>query len=183
MDSSKQPVMSKVNLGFYKNPVFWFALVYVTSLVATFVTMDRTARDNYFFGSQFRTSSNELQFSKMLFYPYGTSSVSDILLTFTTSPPFMYLLVVTITVLSFVDLTKKMSYFYAMMYSFIVLFVLFVIHSVVINLIIGTENLPVEPKPEQDITYSLYYKTKWISTAVLSPIYIMIIVFLARLGK
>ena len=70
-------------------------------------TMDRTARDNYFLGSQFRTSSNELQFSKMLFYPYGTSSVSDILLTFTTSPPFMYLLVVTITVLSFVDLTKK----------------------------------------------------------------------------
>jgi len=81
-----------------------------------------------------------------------------------------------------VDLTKKMSYFYAIMYSFICLFVLYLVHSVTINVILGVDKLPVEPEPEE-VSYNAYYKTKWIATTVLSPIYVMLLVFLGRLGK
>lgn len=180
MDSVKST--AKVSLSFYKNPVFWFIAVYVSVIVGGYVYMDTETRDEYLYGSQFRDGSGNLQISKMLFYPYGTSTVGDILLTVFTSPLFLYLLVVSVTVLSFVDLTKKMSYFYAIMYSFICLFVLYLVHSVTINVILGVDKLPVEPEPEE-VSYNAYYKTKWIATTVLSPIYVMLLVFLGRLGK
>ncbi len=161
------------SVAFYKSPVFYIFITYVVALVVMFhyTTVD----------SKFVTKDGKFQVGKLLMYPHGFSTVPNIIKTIFTGPISLYLLIVTVLMSSFVEMRNDsyMPYFYGLAFSYLLLFLLFMIHSISINKLMDPATI--QNSYDSDVkTYNGLYRTQWYYLTLVSPIYSFILTYIGR---
>ena len=166
---------------FYKSPVFYSFTIYVISLIIYYLTSDPITIKEYIFGDTYMQESS-IQVSKLFTYPYGLSSVPNIIKTLVSNPIILYLLLFSLLLFSnIVDINKEgyKPYFYSGMFNYIFIIILYLVHVFVINYIIKPKNMDFRPKPK-DVSYASLYKTQWLVLLILSPIYMCVLLYSMR---
>ena len=170
-----------IQLQFYKNPVFIVFAIYIITIFGIYFNMTNVTKNNYVFSNKFRDSANDIHWLDMLFYPYGLGLMGIL-----SSPIMLYLLLGIFLTVNIIDplQTSNQAYFYSVMFSFLVILVLFVIHMLIFHYIINPENVEIEVTlGDQDKikkTYEDFYRTQWLLLIVFSPIIITTIVYAIR---
>ena len=170
-----------IQLQFYKNPVFIVFAIYIITIFGIYFNMTNVTKNNYVFSNKFRDSANDIHWLDMLFYPYGLGLMGIL-----SSPIMLYLLLGIFLTVNIIDplQTSNQAYFYSVMFSFLVILVLFVIHMLIFHYIINPENVEIEVTlGDQDKikkTYEDFYRTQWLLLIVFSPIIITTVVYAIR---
>lgn len=172
------------SVKFYKSPVFYTWITYCTIIVVFYMTTGNTTKNNYIFSNKFRDDQGNVAWTDILIYPYGVSTVPNIIKSMFTGPIPLYLLFFTMLFTSVIDVTNGniQPYFYGIMASYFVLFIIFMIHVLTINKFIGPKNIsiPTNMKKDKDVTYGALYRTQWILLLFLSPFYALMVSYIAR---
>jgi len=191
---------------FYKNPVLIIFVLYIIIIYGTYSSMDDYVKDSYVYNNKFRDSDGEIHWLDIITYPYDYSSyvcehcshtglgwlwrvlagprkVASIILS---SPIMVYLLVGIYLTVKTIDSHQKrnQAYFYSVMFSFLVILVMFVIHVFIFHFIIDTKDINIELRlgdPDNvKKTYEAFYRTQWLLLVVFSPIIISGVVYVTR---
>ena len=162
-------------LKFYKSPTFYSFTVYLIVLIVLYVTTDPLTLKDHIFGETFMKGES-IEISKLFTYPFGVSSVPNIIKTLVSNPIILYLLFFSLLFSNFIDINKEgyIPYFYSGMFNYIFILLLYLIHVIVINYIIKPETMDIRPKPK-DMSYASLYKTQWLVLLILSPIYMCVL--------
>lgn len=151
-------------------------------------------KNNYVFSNKFRSNQGDINWSSILFFPYDPSSSTLSIIKVLTTPPIMwYLFIFSVFFTTMIDSSQesRQTYFYAVLASWLVILILFAIHSLIFNFIIKPEGVNVELQVSTDVavtkTYIEFYRTQWLLLVTLSPIYVIILLYsirkLGRAGK
>jgi hypothetical protein len=175
--------------GFYKDPVFICITLYTLFIFITYINMGETVKRSYVFNNKFRDRYGKIYWNYILTYPYNPYKSTGSLIMSAISPPIIwYLTTFTILIQFFIDLNQVQyqAYFYSLMFSYLLLMILFSIHIIVFNLILQPQFTNVELQLDGDEdsdkkTYKGFYRTQWILLLFLSPIYVCFIVYIFRL--
>jgi len=185
-------------LQFYKNPVFIGFCIYVLTVVVVYSSMAEINKVDYVFSNKFR-NDGDIMWSAILYYPYDPySSTASLIKVLATPPIIWYLVVFTLfftTIINTLGESKK-TYFYAVMASWLVILILLTLHMVIFNFIIDPEQVTIElaldkkgtkgkkGKQDKKHTYIEFYRTQWLLLITLSPIYVIMLLYIIRkLGK
>ena len=176
-----------IQLNFYKNPVFISFSIYILIIFGLYFNMSNNVKNNYIFSDKFRTSTNNIFWKYILYYPYDPNSSTGSLIKVILTPPIMwYLVIYTLFFTSIVDPSQasRQAYFYAIMASYLVLLILFTIHVGIFNNIVSPENVDIELElgDQNNVkkTYESFYRTQWVLLLFLSPIYVFILMYIFR---
>lgn len=170
-----------IQLQFYKNPVFIVFAIYMITVFGIYFNMNEGTKNTYIFSNKFRDSTNDIHWLDIITYPYGLGLKGIFY-----SPIMLYLLLGIYLIVNIIDplQTSNQAYFYSVMFSFLVILVLFVIHMVIFHYIINPEKVKVEltlGDPDKiKYTYEDFYRTQWLLLIVFSPIIITTIVYAIR---
>ena len=172
------------NIKFYKSPVFFVWLFYITSLTIFYMTLENSTKNNYIFSDKFRDDKGDIKWIDILKYPHGLSTVPNIIKSMFTGPIPLYLLFFTMLFTSVINVTNGnvQPYFYGIMVSYFILFVIFMIHVLTINKFIEPKNIDISTnmKKDKNVTYGSLYRTQWILLLFLSPLYALMVLYIAR---
>jgi len=172
---------------FYKNPVFIVFFLYTLFITISYLNMDKSTKNKYVFSDKFRDSSNTIHWLNIISYPYDFSkSTLNKLKIICTSPLTLYLLFILPIILNIIETSHKYKvYFYTVMFSYLMLIILFTIHVIIFKFIINPEKVNIElhilTKEQVKKTYESFYRTQWVLLFFLSPILITICVYIDRL--
>ena len=76
------------------------------------------------------------------------------------------------------------AYFYMIMFSLLLLLILFTIHILIFNFIISPKDQDIElrlgDQTKQNKSYESFYRTQWVLLFTLSPIYVCIMLYIIR---
>jgi hypothetical protein len=176
-----------IQFKFYKNPIFIVLSLYVILIFGTYFNMNDDTKNSYVFADKFRDEVGHIYWMDILTYPYNPAkSTSSLIYSFVTSPILWYLLLFTGIFQDFIDIKQvpHQAYFYPIMFSYLILLILFTIHMVIFNFIIDPKNTDVElrlgDQNKVDKSYNAFYRTPWILLFTLSPIYVCIVVYIIR---
>ena len=176
-------------LQFYKNPVFIGFCIYIILVIVVYSSMNEITKVDYVFSNKFR-NEGDILWSKILYYPYDPSSSTASLIKVLVTPPIMwYLVIYTLFFTTIIDTSKdsRKTYFYAIMASWLVILLLISLHVLIFNFLIKPETVTIElplDKQKNKQTYIEFYRTQWLLLFVLSPIYVIFVLYIARkLGK
>ena len=79
---------------------------------------------------------------------------------------------------------RNQAYFYSVMFSFLFILVMFVIHVIVFHFIIDPKKVKIDltlgDQDKVEKTYESFYRTQWLLLIVFSPIIISIVVYVTR---
>jgi hypothetical protein len=176
-----------IQVQFYKNPVFLVFFMYSMFMFITYASMSDDTKNSYVFNDKFRNDMG-IRWKDMITYPYDTSkSVSSFLAGYFIAPIVWYVLVYSSLVTSFVDVSQAKSYqayFYSVMFSYLVLVILFTIHVIIFNFVDHPKQSDIEldiGDPDMvDVSYEGFYRTQWILLLFLSPIFVSLVVYVLR---
>jgi len=184
MDAVKGVTNDITSIKFYKSPVFYTCILYITILLVFYMTMENSTKNNYIFSNKFRDEQGNVSWKDILIYPHGVSTVPNIIKTMFTGPILLYLLFFTTLFTSVMNVNSGnvQPYFYGIMISYFVLFVIFMIHVFMINSLIGPKNIniPTNMKKDKEVTYGSLYRTQWILLLFLSPLYSLTTLYITR---
>lgn len=173
---------------FYKNPVFIVFFLYTLFIATSYLNMDKSTKNKYVFSDKFRDSSNTIHWLNIISYPYDFSkSTMNKLKIIFTSPLTLYLLFILPIILNIIEPSHKTYkvYFYTVMFSYLMLMILFTIHFIIFKIRFGLSPIKIElhilPKDKVKKTYEAIYRTQWVLLFFLSPILITICVYIDRL--
>ena len=176
-----------VQFQFYKNPVFIVLSLYTIFIFGSYLNMTKYIKDSYVFNDKFRDDIGHIYWLDIISYPYDFSkSTANKVKIMSLSPIILYLFIGTYIIISFIDPLQpsNQAYFYTIMFSFLLLLILFSLHIFIVNFIIKPENVNVELRlgdaNTNKKTYSSFYRTQWVLLFTLSPIYISIVVYIIR---
>ena len=170
-----------IQLQFYKNPVFIVFTIYMITVFGIYLSMNEGMKNIFVFSNKFRDSAGDIHWLDIITYPYGIGSKGVF-----GSPIMLYLLLGIFLIVNIIDplQTSNQAYFYSVMFSFLVILVLFVIHMIIFHYIINPENVIVEltlGDPDKiKKTYEDFYRTQWLLLIVFSPIIITTVVYAIR---
>ena len=170
-----------IQLQFYKNPVFIVFAIYMITVFGIYFNMNEGTKNTFVFSNKFRDSTNDIHWLDIITYPYSLGLKSIFY-----SPIMLYLLLGIYLIVNIIDplQTSNQSYFYSVMFSFLVILVLFVIHMVIFHYIINPENVKIKltlGDPDKiKKTYEDFYRTQWLLLIVFSPIIITTVVYAIR---
>jgi amino acid transporter len=170
-----------IQLQFYKNPVFIVSAIYMITVFGIYFNMNEGTKNTYIFSNKFRDSAGDIHWLDIITYPYSLGLKSIFY-----SPIMLYLFLGIYLIVNIIDplQTSNQSYFYSVMFSFLVILVLFVIHMIIFHYIINPENVKVEltlGDPDKiKKTYEDFYRTQWLLLIVFSPIIITTVVYAIR---
>jgi len=172
---------------FYKNPVFIGFCIYLLVVIGTYAGFSEANKNNYVFSNKFRSNQGDINWSSILFFPYDPSSSALSLIKVLTTPPIIwYLFIFSVFFTSIIDTSQdsRKTYFYSILASWLVIVILFAIHSMIFNFIIKPENVDVElqvsTSSEVTKTYIEFYRTQWLLLVILSPIYVILLLYSIR---
>jgi hypothetical protein len=121
---------------------------------------------------------------KLVSFPHGVSNAREIMTTIFVSPISLYILLFTIFYKTVIDIDRSgiTTYFYAIMFSYLVMLCLFVIHAILIRYIVGVDHITIPEKLDfnNEKTYINLYRKQWISLLWFSPIYVILHVILSK---
>jgi len=173
---------------FYKNPVFIVFFLYTLFIATSYLNMGKSNKNKYVFSDKFRDSSNTIHWLNIISYPYDFSkSTMNKLKIIFTSPLTVYLLFILPIILNIIDPSHKTYkvYFYTVMFSYLMLMILFTIHVIIFKFIINPEKVTIELNIPQSNgekkTYESFYRTQWVLLFFLSPILVTICLYISRL--
>jgi hypothetical protein len=176
-----------IQFQFYKNPVFIVISLYTIFIFGSYLNMTKYIKDSYVFNDKFRDDIGHIYWLDIISYPYDFSkSTANKVKIMSLSPIILYLFIGTYIIISFIDPLQpsNQAYFYTIMFSFLLLLILFSLHVFIVNFIIQPENVNVELRlgdaNTNKKTYSSFYRTQWVLLFTLSPIYISIVVYIIR---
>ena len=180
-----------IQLSFYKNFIFMVFIIYVVIIFGTYFSMNDTTKNSYLFADKFRDDTGTIHWLDLLTYPYDPyKSTSSFIYSFITSPVLWYLFIFTTIFQSFIDVNQiaHQAYFYPVMFSYLILLILFTIHMIIFNFIIDPKETDIELNLGDQYegakydkkTYNAFYRTRWILLFALSPIYVCMIVYIIR---
>jgi len=173
---------------FYKNPVFIVFFLYTLFIATSYLNMGKSNKNKYVFSDKFRDSSNTIHWLNIISYPYdfSKSTLNKLKIIFT-SPLTVYLLFILPIILNIIDPSHKTYkvYFYTVMFSYLMLMILFTIHVIIFKFIINPEKVTIELNIPQSNgekkTYESFYRTQWVLLFFLSPILVTICLYISRL--
>tara|TARA_B110001469_G_C9490850_1_gene245635 strand:- start:143 stop:730 length:588 start_codon:yes stop_codon:yes gene_type:complete len=172
------------NIKFYKSPVFYTCIIYISILSLMYINMENSTKNNYIFSNKFRDDQGNVSWIDIFIYPYGVSTVPNIIKSLFTGPILLYLLLFTTFFTSAMNINSGnvQPFFYAVMISYFVLFVIFMIHVFMVNYVIGSKNvnIPSNMKKDKNVTYGSLYRTQWILLLFISPLYAFTILYITR---
>tara|TARA_B100000424_G_C22874770_1_gene465767 strand:+ start:307 stop:921 length:615 start_codon:yes stop_codon:yes gene_type:complete len=175
-----------IQLNFYKNPIFIIFMLYVVFIFGIYFNMSNIIKNNYVFNGLFRDDAGDIHWIDLISYPYDFSeSLSNKVKILVTSPIMLYLLIGLYLIINIIDPLQKrnQAYFYSIMFSYLLILVLFTIHIIIFNFVIDPKDTQVELRlgdPDSKKTYSLFYRTQWLLLIVFSPIIITTLVYAIR---
>mgnify|MGYP001186987655 FL=1 len=176
-----------IQFQFYKNPVFILFVIYSIFIFGSYSSLSEETKDSYVFSNKFRDKNGTIYWKYLLTYPYDPSKSTGSLIYSIVSPPIVwYLFFFTLFVSSFanINLPDYQSYFYALMFSFLVLIITFTFHMIIFNLILRPSKVDVEivlgDQTKSIKTYESFYRTQWVLLAFLSPLYVCIAIYIMR---
>tara|TARA_Y100000389_G_scaffold173447_1_gene182641 strand:- start:275 stop:880 length:606 start_codon:yes stop_codon:yes gene_type:complete len=170
-----------IQLQFYKNPIFIVFTLYIFVIFGIYFNMDNNMKNSYIFTDKFRDSSHDIHWMDIISYPYKFGGKGVLF-----SPIMIYLLVGIFLIVNIIDplQSRNQAYFYSVMFSFLVIMVIFVFHMIIFHYIINPENVQIElrlgDQDEIKKTYAAFYRTQWVLLFTLSPIIISCIVYIIR---
>jgi len=169
------------SVAFYKSPIFYLFITYVAILVAMNQFMSGSFKRNYVFSGKFMNDEGDILWGKIMVYPHGFSTVPNIIKSIFTGPISLYLIIFTVFLASFVTMTTQSysPYFYGLMFNYLILFLLFLIHSIIGNRVMDPSTI--QNAYDTDVkTYGGLYRTQWYLLLWLSPIYSFILTYISR---
>ena len=172
---------------FYKSPVFYIFILYIALLVAMNEILSGSFKRNYIFSRKFMNEEGDILWGKIMVYPHGFSTVPNIIKSIFTGPITLYLILFTLFLASFVTMSDQSysPYFYGLMFNYLILFLLFLMHSIIGNRIIDPSTIENvydtdKDKDKEAKTYDSLYRTQWYLLLWLSPIYSFILTYISR---
>lgn len=184
---AKKASSDVIQLQFYKNPVFITFTIYCLFIFGYYSNMSESTKNNYVFTDKFR-HNGQIYWKYIVTYPYDPSkSTTSLVISLLTPPIILYLVFFSTLVPYFVNikLVNYQSYFYALMFSYLILLILFTLHVIIFKYIINPSSVDVEltlgDKTKQvEKTYESFYRTQWTLLIFLSPIYVCILTYIMR---
>jgi hypothetical protein len=178
-----------IQYSFYKNPIFILFSVYTLFIFFSYAYMNDKIKNSYVFSNKFRDSNNNIYFSEILTYPYNLETVPSIIKVLFGSPIILYVVFFSLLFNQFVDINndKNLPYYYSIMFSYLYLLILFIIHLIVIKYIVGPKDINITSDlkridgKDNEKTYESLYRTQWVILIFLSPIFVTVLIFLERL--
>jgi len=170
-----------IQLQFYKNPVFIVFVLYIVIIFGSYYAMNNTMKNRYVFSNKFRDDANDIHWFDIISYPHSFGMKGAL-----GSPIILYILLGTLLTVNMIDPLQKrnQAYFYSVMFSFLFILVMFVIHIIVFHFIIDPKKVKIDltlGDPDNvEKTYGSFYRTQWLLLIVFSPIIISIIVYVTR---
>jgi len=187
VDIAKKTGSDVIQLQFYKSPVFIAFILYTIFIFSSYASMPEDVKNKYVFADKFRDRGGIIYWKYLLTYPYDSSkSIYSLIYSIITPPIIWYLFFFTILVSSFINinLPEYRAYFYSVMFSFLILMILFTIHVIIFNFIIKPQNTKVEvvlgDQTKSVKSYESFYRAQWVLLTFLSPIYVCIVVYIMR---
>ena len=198
MESITQEV---VNLSFYKNPIFIIYIIYVSTIMISYLYMDDGTKNSYIFDDTYRDELGDIHWTDILTLDRDIHTVPDMLELFL-SPFVLYTVVSSTLILTVVKAHEGsyQPYFYLFMMNIGILLLLFIIHYVSYKVFKGEsvkrepsewENTDISPPPGQTAdklkikkdkrSYASTFRTQWILLVFLTPVISPIILYLIRL--
>ena len=149
--------------------------------------MDSSIKNSYVYSDKFRDSSGDIHWLDIISYPYDSNkSFTNKLKIIFSSPIIIYVLLGTLLIINIIDplQSRNKAYFYTIMFSLLIILILFVIHMIIFNFIVDPTNVNIElrlgDKGKVKKTYEAFYRTQWLLLLVFSPIYMACIVYAVR---
>ncbi len=180
-DIGQSIVTDLSSVAFYKSPIFYLFITYVAILFAMNQFMSGSFKRNYVFSGKFMNDEGDILWGKIMVYPHGFSTVPNIIKSIFTGPISLYVIIFTVFLASFVTMTTQSysPYFYGLMFNYLVLFLLFLIHSIIGNRVMDPSTI--QNAYDTDVkTYGGLYRTQWYLLLWLSPIYSFILTYISR---
>jgi len=170
-----------IQLQFYKNPVFIVFVLYIVIIFGSYYAMNNTMKNRYVFSNKFRDDANDIHWFDIISYPHSFGMKGAL-----GSPIILYILLGTLLTVNMIDPLQKrnQAYFYSVMFSFLFILVMFVIHVIVFHFIIDPKKVKIDltlgDQDKVEKTYESFYRTQWLLLVVFSPIIISCIVYAIR---
>ena len=176
-----------IEFKFYKNLIFLSCLSYSIFIFGTYLYMSDTIKNSYVFSDKFRTDTGDIHWLDILTYPYDPfKSTSSIIYSVLSSPIILYLIIFTFVSPEIINplQSSHQAYFYMIMFSLLLLLILFTIHILIFNFIISPKDQDIElrlgDQTKQNKSYESFYRTQWVLLFTLSPIYVCIMLYIIR---
>jgi len=186
IDVVKQTSTDVIQFQFYKNPLFLLFVSYCVFIFISYAYMSNDTKNKYVFSDKFRDKDNNIYLGEILKYPYSFDSVPSIIKVIFTGPIILYVILFSILFSQFIDIkgSPYKPYFYSLMFSYLCLMILFSIHVFIVKYIVNPETVTIESsiyrKEDDKKTYESFYRTQWVLLGFLSPIYVMLLVYIFR---
>jgi hypothetical protein len=171
---------------FYKNPVFLTLISYIIFIFLIYLNMSETTKKSYIFNDKFRDDLGTIHWLHILTYPYEFQySVNYMILFVLRTPIIWYSLIYTLLAPAIINTRQKsqQAYFYMLMFSYLVIFMIFFIHYIIFNFISKPKDTTIEIKISNEpinLSYDGFYRTQWILILWLSPIYVCLLLYIIR---
>ena len=172
MDSVQQEV---VKFSFYKNPMFILYVIYVSSIMISYLYMDESTKNSYVFGDTYRDDAGDIRWLDIFTLDKDINTIPS-LLGLITSPFILYIIIGMMLIPTVVKPHegKYQPYFYLLMTNIILLLILFMIHYM-LNKVFGDSD-----DEDKKKGYAATFRTQWVLLVFLTPVILPIALYAIR---